>query len=230
MEIPRCESCGRIAQYRCAIDDKYVCCLCARFVPVSKDHVIKFPKGKIKIEIFDKMKQDSKERTAFEAVEDLTGCPPPEKIDLEAKWKPWEGYVYGHKEYKVKTMAVYVDGENAGYLDFLFTMDPEEEMAIQFWEMAIHPKFQNTGVFSAMIRKLKEIARKNNVKRLYVSHENDNLSAIIAEYALGGKILYVREIKEGRKRRFGVPRRNDLIFVHQLETKKAESHDPPDST
>lgn len=224
MKIPKCESCGKIAQYRCAIDGKYVCCLCARFVPVSKDHIVKFSEGKIEIKILDKMKQDSKERTLFEALEDLTGCPPPQKIDLETEWKPWEGYVYGHKEYKVKTMAVYVDGENAGYLDFLFTMDPEEEMAIQFWEMAIHPKFQNTGVFSAMIKKLKGIARKNNVKRLYVSHENDNLPAIIAEYAVGGRILYVEEIKDGHKRRFGVPRRDDLIFVHELGIKEANSN------
>ena len=217
MEIPKCESCGRIAQYRCAIDGKYLCCKCARFVPVSKGHMLKPSKAEIEIKVLDKMKQDSRERTMFEALEDLTGCPPPEEVNLETEWKPWSGYVYGHKEYKVKTMAVYVNGEHAGYLDFLFTMDPEEEMSIQLWEMAIHPKFQNAGVFSAMIKRLKEIAKKNNVKRLYVSNENDNLPAIIAHYALGGKILYVRDTPEVKEARFGIPRRNDLIFVYELE-------------
>lgn len=216
MEIPRCENCGKIAQYKCAIDGKYVCCECARFVPISKVHLRKQPRLKIVIKVLEKMKQDSKERTMFEALEDMTGCPPPEEIDFEEEWKPWPGYVCGHEEYKVETMAVYADGEHAGYLDFLFTMDPDEVMSIQFWEMAIHPKFQNVGVFSAMIEKLKEIAKKNNVKRLYVSHENDNLPAIVAEYMLGGKILYIRELSEA-KGRFGIPRRNDLVFVFELE-------------
>jgi len=220
MEIPRCENCGRIAQYRCAVDGKYVCCECARFVPISETHISKPKRLNIKIRVLDKMKQDPKERTTFEALEDLTGCPPPEKIDLEKEWKAWPGYVYGHREYDVKTMAVYVNGEHAGYLDFLFTMDPEEEMSMQFWEMAIHPKFQGAGLFSAMIEKLKQIAKKNNVKRLYVSHENDNIPAIIANYMLGGKILYVRDIYKGEKARFGIPRRNDLVFVYELEKRE----------
>jgi len=118
-------------------------------------------------------------------------------------------------------MAVCANGEPAGYLDFLFTMDPEEDMSIQFWEMAIHPRFQSLGLFSAMIMKLKQIAKENNVKRLYVSHENDNLPAIIAQYMLGGKILYVRECGKEEIGRFGIPRRNDLIFQYELETKKA---------
>lgn len=217
MEIPRCENCGKIAQYKCAIDGKYVCCECARFVPVSKHHIAEFKRLKAEINVFDKMKQDPKERTILEALEDLTGCPPPERIDLETEWKPSPGYVYGHKKYNVKTMAVHANGEPAGYLDFLFTMDPEEDMSIQFWEMAIHPKFQGSGLFSAMIKKLKQIAEENNVKKLYVSHENDNLPAIIAQYMLGGKILYVRECDKGETGRFGIPRRNDLIFQYQLE-------------
>jgi len=217
MEIPKCESCGKIAQYKCAFDGRYVCCQCARFVAVSKTHLAKSKPLKIEIKVLDKMKQNPKERTMFEALEDLTSCPPPEKIDLEKEWKPWPGYVYGHKEYKAQTMAVYVDGESAAYFDFLFTMDPEEEMSIQFWEMAIHPKFQGAGVFSAMIEKLKQIAKENNVKRLYVSHENDNLPAIVANYMLGGKILYTRDVYKGKKARFGIPRRNDIIFVYELE-------------
>jgi GNAT superfamily N-acetyltransferase len=55
--------------------------------------------------------------------------------------------------------------------------------------MAVHPKFQGMGVFSAMIGRLKEIAREKGVKRLYASHENDNLLAIIAHYMLGGRFL-----------------------------------------
>ncbi|MFX0064894.1 MAG: GNAT family N-acetyltransferase [Candidatus Hermodarchaeota archaeon] len=217
MEIPRCENCGKIAQYKCAIDGNYVCCECARFMPVSKHHVVKPERPNIEIKVLEKMKQDPKERTILEALEDLTECPPPEKIDLETEWKPWPGYVYGHKEYNVKTMAIYANGEPVGYLDFLFTMDPEEDMSIQFWEMAIHPKFQSAGLFSALIRKLKQIAKENNVKKLYVSHENDNLPAIIAQYMLGGKILYVRESHEKETGRFGIPRRNDLIFQYDLE-------------
>jgi GNAT superfamily N-acetyltransferase len=120
------------------------------------------------------------------------------------------GSVYRHKEYKVKTMAVYVNNEYAGFLDFVFTLDPEEVMSI-------HPKFQNAGVFSAMIKRLMRIAKKNNVKRLYVSHDNDNLPAIIAHYVLGGKILYVKETHDKlEKGRFGIPRRNELIFVYDL--------------
>ncbi len=218
MEIPRCESCGRIAQYRCAVDGRYICCQCARFAPISKDHLVTPAIGRIETKVVEKMNQDPKERTIFEALEDLTGCPPPEEIDLETEWKPWPGYVYGHEEYRVKTMAVYVDGEHAGYLDFMFTMDPEEEMSIQFWEIAIHPKFQAVGVFSTMIGRLKEIARQNNVRRLYVSHENDNLPAIVAEYSLGARILYVKDLEEdAKKQRFAIPRRNDIIFVHELE-------------
>lgn len=216
-EIPLCERCGRVAQYRCAVDGQYLCCKCARFVPVNIDHIQKRERVKVKIKVLNKMRQDPRERSLFEAIEDLTSCPPPKKVDLTKEWKPWKGYVYGHKEYKVKTMAVYVNGEYAGFLDFVFTLDPEEEMSIQFWEMSVHPKFQNAGVFSAMIKRLIRIAKKNNVKRLYVSHENDNLPAIIAHYALGGKIHYVREIYgKPEKGRFGIPRRNELIFVYDL--------------
>lgn len=217
MEIPRCESCGKIAQYKCAVDGKFVCCECARFVPVSKKHLAKPSQLKVGIKVLDKMRQDQKERTIFEALEEITECPPPEKIDLEKEWKPSSDSLYGHKEYNVKTMAVYANGEHAGYLDFVFTVDQEEEMSIQFWETAIHPKFQGEGLFSAMIEKLKQIAKKNNVKRLYVSIENDNLPAIIANYMLGAKILYAKDAYQGEKARFGFPRRNDLIFVYELE-------------
>lgn len=140
-------------------------------------------------------------------------------MNFEEEWKPSPRSVYGHKEYKAMTMTSYVDGEHAGYLDFLFTMDPEEVMSIQFWETAIHPKFQNAGVFSAMIKKLKEIAKKNNVKRLYVINENDNLPAIIANYVLGGKISFVKDSPK-TKGRFGIARRNDLVFVFELENEK----------
>lgn len=214
MEIPKCESCGRIAQYKCAIDGKYLCCECARFVPVSKDHVLSQEKSSVQIRILDKMEQDPAERTLFEALEDITDCPPPKDVDLKTEWIP--GPPYTHEEYNVKTMAVYVNGEHAGYLDFVFTIDFDEDMAIQFWEMAVHPKFQGTGVFSAMIRELKDIAKENGLKKLYVSHENDNLPAFIAHYVLGGKIHSVKDTKNGGKR-FGIPKRNDLIFVYELE-------------
>jgi len=88
VEIPKCENCGKIAQYKCAVDGNYVCCECARFVPVGKHHMAEPKRPKIKIEVLDKMKQDPKERTILEALEDLTGCPPAEKIDLETEWKP----------------------------------------------------------------------------------------------------------------------------------------------
>lgn len=214
METPKCESCGRIAQYKCALDGKYICCECARFVPVSRDHLPEQQETTVEIKVLDKMEQDPEERTLFEALEELTECPPPEAINLNV-WTPSLGSVYAHEEYTVKTMAVYVNGERAGYLDFAFTIDPEEEMAIQFWEMVVHPRFHGSKVFSAMIEKLKEIAKENGVRRLYVNHENDNIPAIIAQYVLGGKISYVRDVPNG-KNRFGIPRRNDLIFVHEL--------------
>jgi GNAT superfamily N-acetyltransferase len=213
VEIPRCESCGRIAQYRCAVDQNYVCAECARYVPVSRLHVPAREKPPLKLKVVEKMRQDSSERTAFESLEDMTGWPPPEKLGLlESGWKPSPGYVYGHEDYKVWTIAAYAGDEPAGYLDFLYTMDPEEEMSIQFWEMAIHPKYQGMGVFSAMISKLKEIAKDKGVKRLYVSNENDNLPAVVANYMLGGKVLYARDTKEQTKARFGIWRRNDLVF------------------
>jgi len=168
-------------------------------VPVSKKHLAKPSRAKIDIKVIDKMKQAPKERTIFEALEDLTGCPPPDKIELEKEWAPSSGYAYGHKEYDVKTMAVYANGKRAGYMDFLFTIDPEEEMSIQFWETAIHPKFQGAGLFSAMIEKLKQIAKKNNVKRLYVSNENDNLPAIIANHMLGGKNIVCKRRLQRRE-------------------------------
>jgi len=220
LEIPKCESCGKIAQYKCAVDGKYVCCECARFVPVSKRHLAKPSKLKIEIKVLDKMKQAHKDRTIFEALEEITECPPPKEIDLKKEWQPSSDYVYGHKEYNVKTMAVYANGEHAGYLDFVFTVDPEEEMSIQFWETAIHPKFQGAGMFSAMLEKLKQIAKENKVKRLYVSIENDNLPAIIANYTLGAKILYAKDAYKGERARFGIPRRNDLIFVYELKKTK----------
>ena len=220
MEIPRCESCGRVAQYRCSVDGKYVCCECARFVIVCKAHLQKRFASKVSVRVMEKMKQDARERSIFEALEELTGCPPPDEVSFEEEWKPSRGSVYGHKEYKAMTMVVYVDGEHAGYLDFLFTMDPEEVMSIQFWETAIHPKFQNAGVFSAMIKKLKEIAKKNGVKRLYVVNENDNLPAILANYVLGGKISSVKDLPN-TKGRFGIPRRNDLVFVFELGSRQS---------
>lgn len=215
MEVPKCENCGEVAQYRCAVDENYVCGKCARFVPVGPSHIKKVPRGDIEIKIQKKMEQDPRERSLFEALEDLTDFPPLE-VDLSAEWKPPPGYVYGHKEYDVKTLTARVDGEPGGYLDFVFTMDPMEEMAIQFWEMAIHPKFQGMGLFSAMINKLKDIARENGVKKLYVSNENDNLPAIIANFALGAKILYAEDM-EGERMRFGIARRNDIVFVYELD-------------
>jgi len=184
---------------------------------VNKKHLVKPRRFNVKINVLDKEKQNPKDRTMFEALEEITECPPPEKIDFEEEWKPSSESVYAHEEYNVKTMAVYVDGEHAGYLDFVFTIDPEEEMSIQFWETAIHPKFQGAGLFSTMLKKLKQIAMENNVKRLYVSIENDNLPALIANYMLGGKILYAKNAYKGKKARFGIPRRNDLIFVYELE-------------
>jgi GNAT superfamily N-acetyltransferase len=173
--------------------------------------------GKTEIRVLQKMKQDPKERSAFEAIETLTDCPPPSQKDLETEWKPSPGYVYGHDKYDVRTMAVYVNGQNAGYLDFLFTMDPEENMAIQFWETVIHPRFQGIGLFSTMINRLKEIARENGVKRLYTYRGNDNLSAIVADFTLGGKILYARDMPREERGRFGIPRRNDLAIVYELQ-------------
>jgi GNAT superfamily N-acetyltransferase len=219
LEIPRCESCGKIAQYKCALDGKYVCCECAKFVPLSTQHITRKHRINFKVEILEKMQQNPKDRRMFEALEEITDCPPSKEIHLEEEWKPSENYVYGHKEYKVKTMVVYANGEHAGYLDFVFAVDPEEEMSIQFWEIAVHPKFQGTGLFSAMIKKLKQIAKENNVKRLYVSIENDNLPAFIANYVSGGKIHQVRDTHEVLKGRFGIPRRNDLIFVYELKGK-----------
>jgi ribosomal protein S18 acetylase RimI-like enzyme len=189
-------------------------------VTVSKEHLQKRSRPKITIKVMEKMRQEAKERSIFEALEELTECPPAKEVSFEEEWKPSPGSVYGHNEYKTMTMAVYANGERAGYLDFLFTMDPEEVMSIQFWETAIHPKFQNVGVFSAMIRKLKGIAKKNNVKRLYVINQNDNLPAIIANYMLGGKIAYVKDSPTS-KGRFGIPRRNDLVFVFELEGSKS---------
>jgi len=214
LEIPRCESCGGIAQYKCSIEGKYVCCECARFVIINKQHLSKTAKPRIKVEVMEKMKQDSKERSTFEALEELTECPPPKEVSLEEQWRPSAGSVYGHREYKAMTMVVHVDSEPAGYLDFLFTVDPEEELSIQFWETAVHPRFQNVGIYSAMIKKLKGIAKKNGVRRLYVTVENDNLPAIVANYVLGGKISYVKD-SPSTKGRFGIPRRNDLVFVFE---------------
>ena len=215
MEIPRCESCGRIAQYRCAIDQNYVCADCARYVPISMKHMAAREKPTLEFRIVEKMRQDPHERNMFESLEEMTGWPPPVEFDVK-EWKPSVGYVYGREDYKVWTMAAYVDGVPAGYLDFLFTMDPEEEMSVQFWETAIHPKYQASGVFSAILNELKNIANKKNIKRLYVSLENDNLPAMIAIYMLGGKILYAKDLKDQRKARFGIRRRNDLVFAIEL--------------
>jgi GNAT superfamily N-acetyltransferase len=217
MEVPKCESCGGIAQHKCAIDGNYVCGTCARYVPVSESHIKKDTPGKIEIKVLKKMEQDPKERSLFEILEDLTGYPAPEEIDFSFEWKAHPDYAYGHKEYDVKTMTAWVDGEPAGYLDFVFTIDPMEDMAIQFWEMAIHPKFQGMGVFSAMINKLKEIAKENKVRKLYVSNWNDNLPAIIAQFALGAKILYVEDVEGKKKMRFGIPRVSDMVFVYELD-------------
>jgi ribosomal protein S18 acetylase RimI-like enzyme len=167
------------------------------------------------VKVAEKMKQDPRERSIYEALEELTQCPPPKEVSFEEEWRPSPGSVYGNEEYTAMTMTVNVDGEPAGYLDFLFTMDPEEALSIQFWETAVHPRFQNVGVYSAMIKKLKGIAKKNSVKRLYVTIENDNLPAIIANYVLGGRISYVKD-SPSAKGRFGIPRRNDLMFVFEL--------------
>jgi GNAT superfamily N-acetyltransferase len=165
------------------------------------------------LKVVEKMRQDRDERNTFESMEDLTGWPPPAKPDaIPLKWAPSPGYVYGDEDYKVWTMAAYADGKPAGYVDFLYTMNSMEEMSIQFWEMTVHPAYQGSGVFSAMINRLKEIARSKNVKKLYVSLENDNLPAIAACYALGGKVLYSVDAEKHQKARFGIWRRNDLVI------------------
>jgi ribosome-binding protein aMBF1 (putative translation factor) len=85
VEIPRCECCGRIAQYRCAIDQNYVCCECARYALLSKEHISVREKAPIEINVLEKMQQDPNDRTIFEALEDLTGCPPPVEIDFRLR-------------------------------------------------------------------------------------------------------------------------------------------------
>jgi hypothetical protein len=69
-----------------------------------------------------------------------------------------------------------------------------------------------------MVDRLKTIAKEKNVKRLYVSHENDNLPAIIANYMVGGKILYSKHLSNmgQKKAMFQLWRRDDLIFVFEL--------------
>jgi GNAT superfamily N-acetyltransferase len=217
MDIPICANCGKIAQYRCAIDGEYLCYRCARVAVVGAHHISKpeIPK-KIEIEIVDKMRQDPGRRKIFEALWDILGYPPAESVDLTGEWIPPDFYPYKHREYNVKTLGIYADGEPVGFLDFLFTMDPEENLSIQYWKMSIHPKYQGGGLFRLMVEKLKQIAYENNVKRLVVSHENDNIPAFIAEYMLGGKILYTRDLAYEEPGRFGIPRRNDIVFVYEL--------------
>jgi GNAT superfamily N-acetyltransferase len=175
MDIPVCANCGRIAQYRCAIDGEYLCYRCARVAVVGVHHISKpeIP-DKIRIEIVDKMKQDPGRRKVFETLWDILGYPPVERVDLTGEWIPPDFYPYKHKEYNVKTLCVYADSEPVGFLDFLFTMDPEENLSIQYWKMSIHPKYQGGGLFKLMVERLKQVAYENNVKRLIVSHENDN--------------------------------------------------------
>lgn len=68
-----------------------------------------------------------------------------------------------------------------------------------------------------MIKRLMRIAKKNDVKRLYVSHDNDNLPAIIAHYVLGGKTLYVKETHDKlEKGKIRNSTRNEPIFVYDL--------------
>lgn len=217
MEIPVCVNCGRVAQYRCSIDGEYLCYRCARVAVIGAHHISR-PRisGNIEVRVTDKMKQDSRERNLFEALWDILGYPPAENVDLSREWIPPDFYPYRHREYNVKTLSIYVDGEPAGFLDFLFTMDPEENLSIQYWKMSVHPKYQGGGLFKIMVDRLKQIAYENNVKRLIVSHENDNIPAFIAEYMLGGKILYVRDLIREEVGRFGIPRRNDIVFVYEL--------------
>jgi hypothetical protein len=40
-------------------------------------------------------------------------------------------------------------------------MDPEETMANQFWELAVHHTFQRINLFPAMTNRLKETAEEN---------------------------------------------------------------------
>jgi len=60
------------------------------------------------------------------------------------------------------------------------------------------------------------------VKKLYVSHENDNLQAFVAHFALGAKILYTSDTKGVEKGRFAIPRKNELVFVYELEETDSE--------
>jgi hypothetical protein len=76
-EIPKCESCGRIAQYRCAVDEYYVCAECARYVPVSKMHIPTHGRPSVELKMVEKMGQDPIDGTAFESLGDMTGWPPP---------------------------------------------------------------------------------------------------------------------------------------------------------
>lgn len=70
--------------------------------------------------------------------------------------------------------------------------------------------------FGKELKKLCKKYRHLRVQRLYVSIENDHLPAIAAQYRVGGRILYVRDILGEERGRFGMPRRNDLIFVYEL--------------
>lgn len=50
---------------------------------VNKAHIVKSTKLGIEIKVLDKMRQDPQEKTIFEAIEELTECPPQREIDLE---------------------------------------------------------------------------------------------------------------------------------------------------
>jgi len=52
-------------------------------------HISTREKPSLEFKVVEKMRQDPHERTTFESLEDMTGWPPPAKLEvIEREWKP----------------------------------------------------------------------------------------------------------------------------------------------
>ncbi len=142
----------------------------------------------------------------------------------DAKWinelmdKDWGGLplVIREKKYYPKDLDGIIAEINQTAAGFLFYENQGNDCEIIVFE--VFDKFKGTG--SAMLDKLKNIAKKNNSKRIYLMTTNDNLDALRFYQKRGFTIcaIHIDSVKNSRKIKptidlhgdYGIPLRDEI--------------------
>jgi ribosomal protein S18 acetylase RimI-like enzyme len=143
--------------------------------------------------------------------------------DQDREWarkftvEQWNGEIiisHGETFYPHKLAGFYaVDGDDRIGLITYYTADNACEI------VSLNSLRQNSGVGTALIKAVEQVARENNCKRLWLVTSNDNLNALRFYQKYGFELvrIYRHAITEARKTKpipligdYGIPIRDDV--------------------